>query len=140
MTEEPLIQRSLTFINFFIIIIETSENFPSIILVGNMFSESDPPYVLNGHIEKYTKLFNVFNHFECTLEDSRYVEKQIFTAVIHKIIQRNMPDLKDIIEMVDGIDKFGPIHERTLCPNCKRLTSSGEPFCNFCNFRTDHRL
>lgn len=116
---------------------DNPKNIPSLILVGNKLSEFDKPDYQDTDIEGYSNHFNVIHIFACTLRDTHHVRK-IFSAVLHEIIQRNIPKLNEFIELVNEYDNFKPIFNRILCPNCKRLTSSGSPFCHFCNFRTDH--
>ncbi|KKK44575.1 hypothetical protein LCGC14_0748300 [marine sediment metagenome] len=113
------------------------KKFPSLILVGNIYSEFAKPDYIDTYLDDYTEIFNVINVFKCSLKDTHYVGK-IFSAALHEIIQRNMPKSNEFIGLVGDLDKFGPIFNKILCPNCKHLTSSGNPFCHFCNFRTDH--
>lgn len=111
--------------------------FPSLILVKNIpsgFVEYDAKEI---DIKGYPKYFNVIHVFKCNLKNLQYVEK-IFSAALHEIIQRNVPKSNGLIELVNSIKDFGPIYKKISCPSCKRLTSSGRPFCSFCNFRTDH--
>ncbi len=113
------------------------KKFPSLILVGNIFSGFGEYDYKEIDIEGYPKYFNVIHVFKCDLKNTQYAEK-IFTAALHEIIQRNLPRTNGLTKLVNGIDDFGPIFTKILCPSCKHLTSSGRPFCSFCNFRTDH--